>query len=163
MHYFVIIFLHCRSSTDIVLLGLPGCITLSLFPYFIEHPGISYNWVYLDAFLCLSVFSLLYRPIIGSSRVHYFVIIFLRYRSLPISYYWVYQGVLSSMKVKVVGWYFPFHSNFNRANGDPDQTPRFAVSDLGLHCLNMSHKLKRCYMPLLVMALVRSISACLIP
>ena len=24
--------------------------------------------------------------------------------------------------------------------GEPDQTPRFAVSDLGLHCFHMSHK-----------------------
>ena len=25
-------------------------------------------------------------------------------------------------------------------SGDPDQTPRSAASDLGLHCLPMSHK-----------------------
>ena len=30
------------------------------------------------------------------------------------------------------------HSVVN--NGDPDQTPRSAVSDLDLHCLPMSHK-----------------------
>ena len=25
-------------------------------------------------------------------------------------------------------------------SGDPDQAPHFAASDLGLHCLSMSHK-----------------------
>ena len=25
-------------------------------------------------------------------------------------------------------------------SGDSDQTPRYAASDLGLHCLHMSHK-----------------------
>ena len=24
-------------------------------------------------------------------------------------------------------------------SGDPDQTPRFAASDLGLHCLSVTH------------------------
>ena len=34
-------------------------------------------------------------------------------------------------------------SNLNRKifanSGDPDQTPHYAASDLGLHCLPMSH------------------------
>ena len=44
----------------------------------------------------------------------------------------------------LLGGIFHFYSNFDRkllANGgDPDQTPHSAVSDLGLHCLHMSHK-----------------------
>ena len=44
---------------------------------------------------------------------------------------------------------YHFHSNFEstfckkKNSGDPDQTPRFAASDLGPHCLltvHMSHK-----------------------
>ena len=36
----------------------------------------------------------------------------------------------------LLGSIFHFHSNI----GDPDQTPSPATSDLGLHCLPMSHK-----------------------
>ena len=46
--------------------------------------------------------------------------------------------------LRFTGWYISFiqilieHSEGNR--GDPDQTPHFAASDLGLHRLPMSHK-----------------------
>ena len=44
----------------------------------------------------------------------------------------------------LLGGIFYFYSNFNRTfcqqSVDPDQTPHSAVSDLGLHCLPMSHK-----------------------
>ena len=44
----------------------------------------------------------------------------------------------------VVGWYCSFYSNFNRIfckkSGDLDQTSHFAASDLGLHCLHISHE-----------------------
>ena len=45
----------------------------------------------------------------------------------------------------VVGWYFPFSFKLKKkilyANSrEPDQTPRFAASDLVLHCLAMFHK-----------------------
>ena len=46
----------------------------------------------------------------------------------------------------VVGWYFSFLFNSNRifykqtALGDPDQTPHSAASNLGMHCLPISHK-----------------------
>ena len=44
-----------------------------------------------------------------------------------------------------VGWYFSFAFKFKYnillANSeDSGQTPRYAASDLGLHCLPMSHK-----------------------
>ena len=40
---------------------------------------------------------------------------------------------------RVVGWYFYFH--FNRAfYKQTVETQRFAASDLGLHCVPMSHK-----------------------
>ena len=42
-----------------------------------------------------------------------------------------------------VGCFFHLFSNFNillANSGNPDQTPRSAASDLGLHCLPMSHK-----------------------
>ena len=41
-----------------------------------------------------------------------------------------------------LGGLLHFYSNFDRKanNADPDQTPRSAVSDLGLLCLPMSHK-----------------------
>ena len=44
-----------------------------------------------------------------------------------------------------VWWYFSFLFKFlykiMQANsGDPDQTPHSVASDLGLHCLPMSHK-----------------------
>ena len=47
--------------------------------------------------------------------------------------------------LRVVGWYFSFLLKFSKnilsANsGDPDQMPRSAASDLGLHCLLVSHK-----------------------
>ena len=47
--------------------------------------------------------------------------------------------------LKDIWWYFSslfkFQYNILQANsGDPDQTPRSVASDLGLHCLNMSHK-----------------------
>ena len=32
---------------------------------------------------------------------------------------------------------------FSANSGDADQTPRFAASDLGLHCLPVTHKYKR--------------------
>ena len=43
------------------------------------------------------------------------------------------------------GGIFHFYSNFDRIFckqivENPDQTPRYAVSDPGLHCLPMSHK-----------------------
>ena len=40
----------------------------------------------------------------------------------------------------VVRLYFAFVSKFQLNSGDPDQTPLSAASDLGLHCLPMSHK-----------------------
>ena len=45
----------------------------------------------------------------------------------------------------MLGGIFHFYSNFNRTFckqtvGKPDQMPHFAVSDLVLHCLPMSHK-----------------------
>ena len=46
----------------------------------------------------------------------------------------------------VLGGIFHFYSNFDRTfckqtcSGDTDQTPHSAVSDLGLHCLPVSHK-----------------------
>ena len=44
--------------------------------------------------------------------------------------------------LRVFEWYF--YSNFNgiscKQTGDYDQTPHFAASDLGLHCLPLSHK-----------------------
>ena len=45
----------------------------------------------------------------------------------------------------MLGAIFHFHPNFDRIfckqkSEDPDQTPRSAASDLGLHCLPMSHK-----------------------
>ena len=42
--------------------------------------------------------------------------------------------------LRVVGWYFSFLFNFFKKYADPDQTPHSAASDLGLHCLPMSHK-----------------------
>ena len=49
----------------------------------------------------------------------------------PISILWVYLGGI-----------FHFYKNFNRifSSGDPDQMPQPVASDLGLHCLHMSHK-----------------------
>ena len=51
------------------------------------------------------------------------------------------------LNFRVAGWYFSFLFKFQkkkkllRANSrEPDQTPRFAASDLVLHCLPMSHK-----------------------
>ena len=43
-----------------------------------------------------------------------------------------YSGVFSSL--------FIFHGNFVSKQCDPDQTPRFAASELGLNCLHMSEK-----------------------
>ena len=46
----------------------------------------------------------------------------------------------------LLGGSFSFHSNFKRTfckqanTGDPDQTPHYAASDLGMHCLPMPHK-----------------------
>ena len=44
----------------------------------------------------------------------------------------------------VLGGIFHFYSNFNRIfckqTVETDQTPRSTASDLGLHCLPMSHK-----------------------
>ena len=42
----------------------------------------------------------------------------------------------------MLGGIFYFYINFNRTanSGRPDQTPRSAASDLGLHCLLMSNK-----------------------
>ena len=56
-----------------------------------------------------------------------------------------YQFDHSISVVRVVGWYFSFLFNFilkehSISNGGPDQTPRFAASDLILTCLPMSHK-----------------------
>ena len=45
-----------------------------------------------------------------------------------------------------MGDVFQFQPNSNRIfckqlnSGDPDQTPQNVVSDLGLHCLHISHK-----------------------
>ena len=33
----------------------------------------------------------------------------------------------------------PFKPNEISNNGDPDQTPHSVASDLGLHCMHMSH------------------------
>ena len=46
--------------------------------------------------------------------------------------------------LRIVGWYFSFSFKFQLNNlsansGDPDQTPRSVASDLGLHCLPVSH------------------------
>ena len=56
-----------------------------------------------------------------------------------------YQLDLSISVLRVVRWYFFIfiqnligHSIAN--SGDPDQTQHFVASDLGLHCLPMSHK-----------------------
>ena len=44
----------------------------------------------------------------------------------------------------LLGEIFHLYSNSNNTSvsnsGEPDQTPRFAASDLILHCLPMSHK-----------------------
>ena len=45
----------------------------------------------------------------------------------------------------VMSYNFHIYSYFDRTimlanSGDPDQTPSSAPSDLGLHCLPMSHK-----------------------
>ena len=55
-----------------------------------------------------------------------------------------YQLDQSISILRVVGLYFSFllefQKNILQANsGDADQTPHNAASDLGLHCLYMSH------------------------
>ena len=57
-------------------------------------------------------------------------------------YYYLEQSI---SVLRDVGWYFSFlfkmKENIIEANsGDPDQMPHSAASDLGLHCLTMSHK-----------------------
>ena len=37
-------------------------------------------------------------------------------------------------------FYSYFKRNFCKNSGEPDQKPRFAASDLVLHCISMSHK-----------------------
>ena len=61
----------------------------------------------------------------------------------PIYAEWIFQS-LSIPILGLLGGIFilHFYSNFLLANsGEPDQTTRFAASDLVLHCLPMSHKI----------------------
>ena len=55
-----------------------------------------------------------------------------------------YQLDESISNFRVVGWYFSFLFKFKKIlfanSGETDQTPRYAASDLVLHCLPMSHK-----------------------
>ena len=56
-----------------------------------------------------------------------------------------YQLKLSISVLMNVRWYFSFLFKFSKKtiqanSGDPDQTPHFVASDLGLHYLPMSHK-----------------------
>ena len=56
-----------------------------------------------------------------------------------------YQLAQSISVLRVVGCYFSFLFKFEytilEANsGDSDQTPQSAASDMGLHCLPISHK-----------------------
>ena len=56
-----------------------------------------------------------------------------------------YQLDESIFNFRVVGWYFSFLLKSEKKllfanSGEPDQTPRFAASDLVLHCLPMSHE-----------------------
>ena len=52
-----------------------------------------------------------------------------------------YQLDQSISNFRVVdGWYYTFLFKFKRNRRELDQTPHFAVSDLVLHCLPMSHK-----------------------
>ena len=56
-----------------------------------------------------------------------------------------YQLDQSISVLRVVGSYFSFVFKFwlkilEANSGNPDQTPRSAASDLGLHCLPVSHK-----------------------
>ena len=57
-----------------------------------------------------------------------------------------YQLEQSISVLRDAGQYFHFNSTFQYYNlsansGDPDQTPHSVLSDLGLHCLPMSHKM----------------------
>ena len=56
-----------------------------------------------------------------------------------------YQLEQSISVLRDVRWYFSFLFKFQKKikqanSGDPDQTPHSVASDLGLHCLPMSHK-----------------------
>ena len=56
-----------------------------------------------------------------------------------------YELDKSISTLRVIGWYFSFLFKFLKKllftnSGGPDQTPRFAASDLTLYCLPMSHK-----------------------
>ena len=51
-----------------------------------------------------------------------------------------YQLDQSISVLRVDGWYFSFLFKFKSTSGNPDQPPHFAVSDLGLYCLPVSHK-----------------------
>ena len=68
---------------------------------------------------------------------------FNQFKPNGISHY--YQLDQSIFVLRVVGWYFSFLFEFLLNNllansGDPDQTPRFVASDLGLHCFTVFHK-----------------------
>ena len=54
----------------------------------------------------------------------------------PISY-------IRSVRLVFIVIMFVEISALNANSVDPDQTPRYAASDLGLHCLPMSHLWKR--------------------
>ena len=52
-----------------------------------------------------------------------------------------YQLDQSISVLKIIGRYYSFYSNFKRPRcKDPDHMPGSAGSDLGLHCLPISHK-----------------------
>ena len=51
-----------------------------------------------------------------------------------------YQMDQSIFVLRVVGWSFSFYSNFNRTFCKQRSDATYATSDLGLHCLPMSHK-----------------------
>ena len=56
-----------------------------------------------------------------------------------------YQLEMSISVLKDVGWYFSFLSTFlqnilQANSGDPDETPQYLASCLGLHDLPTSHK-----------------------
>ena len=61
---------------------------------------------------------------------------------IPNEYFHPYQ---LDESISIFGMFFPFLFEFLKTllyanSGEPDQTPRFAASDMVLHCLLMSHK-----------------------
>ena len=82
---------------------------------------------------------------VGGATIYIFIGVAAIYQFMPNGISFSYQLDQSISVLRVAGGILHFNSNFNRTfcepnSGDPYQRLQNTASDLGLHCLCMSHK-----------------------